>query len=121
MTSWSIQPEGVIQVLKNVESEATEMGSSLETLPASLEAAVTGTQSAAISEAIQGWMAMESPTLKSVSQRINAAMTGAAEATKAYIQGDLDMAANVQAAQVTAATAPPPVEPPTVYPPSMVR
>lgn len=121
MTSWSIQPDGVIQVLKNVEAEAIELGSSLETLPASLEAAVMGTNSAAISEAVQGWMAMEGPMLKGVSQRINAAMTGAADATKAYIQGDLDMAANVQAAQVQAATAPPPVEAPTSYPPSMVR
>jgi Family of unknown function (DUF6507) len=115
MTSWSIQPEGVVQVLKNVEAEATELGTSLETLPGSLEAAVTGTQSGAISEAIQGWMEMESPTLKSVSQRINAAMKGAADATKAYIQGDLEMAANVQAAQVQAATAPP-VERPSVVP-----
>lgn len=121
MTSWSIQPEGVIQVLKNVESEAIELGTSLDTLPASLEAAALGTQSAAIAEAIQGWMEMESPTLKGVSQRINAAMTGAADATKAYIQGDLEMAANVQAAQVAAATAPPPLEVPTVHKPSMVR
>ena len=121
MTSWSIQPEGVIQVLKNVEAEATELGSSLETMPASLEAAVTGTQSAAIMEAVQGWMEMEAPTLKGVSQRINAAMKGAADASKAYIQGDLEMAANVQAAQVTAATAPPPVEEPAVHKPSLVR
>jgi hypothetical protein len=121
MTSWSIQPEGVIQVLKNVESEATELGSSLESMAGSLQAAAEGTQSGAISEALQGWMEVEGPNLKAVSQRINAAMTGAADATKAYIQGDLEMAANVQAAQVTAATAPPPVEEPTVHKPSLVR
>ena len=114
MTSWSIQPDGVVQVLKNVETEATLLGTALDTLQPNFESALVGTQSAAISDAVQAWMAYESPALKGVSQRINASMTGAANATKAYLDGDLEMAATVQAAQVAAANRPPGWTPPGV-------
>ena len=114
MTSWSIDPAGVVQVMTNVELSATALGEALTGLQPQFESAIAGAQSAAIAEAIQGWMDHESTALKGVNQRITAAMTGASAATQAYIDGDLEMAANVQSAQVTAGNRPPGWTPPGV-------
>jgi hypothetical protein len=102
-SAWSIDPVGVVAVLTSVKDKATLLGDALSSLEGDLTSAVQGSQSQAIADAVQAWMGTEAPGLEGVSTRITAAVTGASEATNAYVQGDLDMAADAQAYQVTAA------------------
>ena len=109
MTSWSIQPSGVVTVLTDVNTYAVALGEALNGLSPALEGAVTATQSAAISEAIQSYFTMEEgPRIQGMNTRIEASATGVVSATEAYVAGDLEMAANAQSASVAA-----------VYPPSL--
>jgi len=101
MAGWSIQPQGVLDVLTRVNGEAEELGTALGSLSTNLGAAVTATNSAAISEAVQGYFeTVEGPRLTGISTRITASVTGASSATEAYVQGDYEMAATSQREQV---------------------
>lgn len=109
MTSWSIQPSGVVAVLKDVNVDAEALGAALQSLGPALEGAVTATQSGAISEAVQSYFQQEeSPRIQGMSARIGAAAQGVVSATEAYVAGDMEMAANAQTAAVAA-----------VYPPTL--
>lgn len=103
MTSWSIQPSGVVAVLTDVNTYAEALGEALNSLGPAMEAAVTATQSAAIGEAVQSYFTVEeSPRIQGMSTRIGAAASGVVTATEAYVAGDLEMAANAQSASVAA-------------------
>ncbi|MFH8251276.1 DUF6507 family protein [Microbacterium sp. B2969] len=109
MTSWSIQPSGVVAVLTDVNTYATALGEALNGLSPALEGAVVATQSGAISEAIQSYFTLEEgPRIQGMNTRIGAAASGVVTATEAYVAGDLEMAANAQSASVAA-----------VYPPHL--
>lgn len=111
MTSWSIQPSGVVAVLTDVNTYAEALGASLTSLQPTMEAAVTATQSAAISEAIQSYFTVEEgPRIQGMQTRIGAAATGVVTATEAYVAGDMEMAATHQSAAIA-----------TVYPPDLPR
>jgi len=111
MTHWSIQPSGVAAVLKDVNVYAEDLGTALASLGPALESAVTATQSGAIAEAIQSYFTIEDgPRIQGMQTRINAAGSGVITATQAYVNGDLEMAANAQSASVAA-----------VYPPELPR
>ncbi len=111
MTNWSIQPSGVVAVLKSVDPHAEALGASLNELGPVIQAAVTATQSAAISDAVQSYFTQEeAPRIQAMNARIGAAATGVVTATEAYVTGDLEMAANAQSASVAA-----------VYPPDLPR
>lgn len=113
MTSWSIQPEGVVAVLQNVNTDAEALGEALNGLNPALEGAVVATQSGAISEAVQSYFTVEEgPRIQGMSNRISASASGVVSATEAYIAGDLEMAANAQAS--AHATVYPPALPPGV-------
>src|SRR6185369_13754796 len=103
MSTWRIRPEGVKQVLISVDAEATLLADSLKNLEADFGTAITAGQSQAVADAVKAWMETESPGLEKVSQRIQASIIGARDATLAYIAGDEEMAAQAQAAQVAAA------------------
>ena len=103
MSGWKIQPQGVISVLTAVQAGAQALGDSVKTLPADAQESVTATNSGAIGAAMQAFFESSvSLQLGGVSTRINAAMTGASDATQAYLNGDLQMAASTQADQVAA-------------------
>lgn len=109
MTSWSIQPSGVVAVLQDVNVDAEALGTALNGLTPALEGAVTATQSAAIADAVQSYFQIqEGPRIQGMSTRIGAASSGVVSATEAYVQGDLEMAANAQTAAHSA-----------VYPPDL--
>lgn len=109
MTSWSIQPSGVVAVLQDVNIDAEALGVALNALSPALEGAVTATQSGAISEAVQSYFTNEEgPRIQGMSARIGAAASGVVSATEAYVAGDLEMAANAQTAAYS-----------TVYPPDL--
>lgn len=111
MTSWSIQPSGVVAVLQDVNTDAEALGSALNGLTPALEGAVTATQSPAIADAVQSFFTQsEGPRIQAMSERIRAASSGVVSATEAYVQGDLEMAANAQSAAHAA-----------VYPPVLPR
>lgn len=107
MTTWSIQPEGVVAVLKDVNVCAEALGEALNGLQPAVGAAVTATQSAAIAEAMQSYFELEeSPRITAMNERIGAAASGVVNATKAYVDGDLQMAADQQAASIAAVIPP---------------
>jgi len=109
MTHWSIQPSGVVAVLTDVNTYATALGEALNGLSPAMEGAVVATQSGAISEAVQAYFTQEEgPRIQAMNARIGAAASGVVKATEAYVQGDLEMAANAQSASVAA-----------VYPPDL--
>lgn len=107
MTSWSIQPSGVVAVLRDVNVDAEALGAALNSLSPALEGAVTATRSGAISEAVQAYFTqVEGPRIQGMSARIGAAASGVVSATEAYVTGDMEMAANAQSAAVAAVSSP---------------
>ena len=103
MTGYRIDPKGVETVLNATKSEAEKFGTILKPLQGWVEFAATGTGgSGAIIAALQSFFENQSVGLQAINTRVDAAITGAYEATKAYIDGDLDM---VQTYQKNAAIA----------------
>lgn len=113
MSTWSIRPAGVAEVLKAVNTPAEALGTALESLLPAMEGAVTATYSAAIGDAVQSYLTLaDGPRIEGMNARIGAAATGVVTATEAYVAGDLEMAANAQSASVAAIH--PPALPPGV-------
>ena len=111
MTGYRIDPNGVETVLNATKSDAEEFGAILKPLQGWVEFAATGTGgSGAIVPALQSFFENQSVCLKAINTRVGAAITGAYQATKAYIDGDLEMVQTYQRNAATAANPPP--EPP---------
>jgi hypothetical protein len=90
-------------VLKSTQTEAGEFKTILEPLQGWVEFAATGTgNSGAIVPALQSFFQVQGDGLEAMGTRVTAAITGAVNATKAYIEGDLEM---VQTYQTNAAAA----------------
>ena len=53
MTDWNVVPSGVQKVLDDVDAAATPVAAALQVLSAQLSAAVSGTQSAEVSTAME--------------------------------------------------------------------
>lgn len=106
MTSWRIEPHGVLAVLTSVQSASTELGTAFS----GIEAAQTemnggvGQILASAAEAAIGLLESQQTRLTGITSRIEACGLGAGEATTAYISGDEDMATRTQAAAVQAAS-----------------
>jgi hypothetical protein len=104
MTQWHIEPDGVNTVLTNVGTAAELLGTAVEGLPAHAETVVAGSaNSPIIADAIAGFFEFYKPTLTSIGNRINASVGGAAAATRWYLTGDEEMAAQQQSAAQTVA------------------
>jgi hypothetical protein len=103
MTGYRIDPKGVETVLNATKSDAEKFGTILKPLQGWVEFAATGTGgSGAIVPALQSFFENQSVGLKAIDTRVGAAINGAYEATKAYLDGDLEM---VQTYQQNAAIA----------------
>jgi len=103
MTGYRIDPKGVETVLNATKSDAEKFGTILKPLQGWVEFAATGTGgSGAIVPALQSFFENQSVGLKTINNRVGAAINGAYEATKAYLDGDLEM---VQTYQQNAAIA----------------
>jgi hypothetical protein len=108
MTGYRIDPGGVETVLNATKSEAERFGTILKPLQGWVEFAATGTGgSGAIVPALQSFFENQSVGLESMNTRVGAAITGAYEATKAYIDGDLEMVQTYQRNAASAANPPP--------------
>ncbi|MEU4208769.1 DUF6507 family protein [Streptomyces sp. NPDC026206] len=107
MTSWDIRPSEVSGVLSKAATAAeglSKAGQGVQkTLPSAAGAAGTisgmycgpapsGPVGAALAEFANKWGA----DLQYVAKRTAASLNGAAEATRKYVEGDLELAANAQ-------------------------
>jgi hypothetical protein len=107
MTGYRIDPKGVETVLNATKSDAEKFGTILKPLQGWLEFAATGTGgSGAIVPALQSFFENQSVGLKTINNRVGAAINGAYEATKAYLDGDLEMVQTYQQNAAIAANPP---------------
>ena len=112
MTGYRLDPNGVETVLNATKSEAEKFGTILSPLQGWVEFAATGTGgSGAIVPALQSFFENQSDGLEEIGTRIGAAITGAYQATKAYVDGDLEMVQTYQQNAVIAADPPLPTRP----------
>jgi Family of unknown function (DUF6507) len=103
MTGYRIDPNGVETVLNATKGEAGKFGTILQPLQGWVEFAATGTGgSAAIVPALQSFFEVQSVGLEAIGTRVGAAITGAYQATKAYVEGDLEMVQTYQRNAVVA-------------------
>lgn len=105
MSRWDIQPAGVQGVLTQVQGVAEDFDGHLRTLNTAMEGAAQQASSEIIANALGDFAEAQRGDIQFVFTRTGAALTGAANATQAYLQGDLEMAANAQA-QATSAPDP---------------
>ncbi|MFH9816074.1 DUF6507 family protein [Streptomyces sp. NPDC017230] len=109
MTGWDISPSGVQGVLKETAQAAeglSNTGKALqETLPSAAGSTGTIQQGGVERSGVQGPVAAAlgefftayQEKLMYVAVRTSNSLNGAADATNAYVKGDLDMAARAQA------------------------
>jgi hypothetical protein len=102
MTGWDIRPDGVRTVLGRTEAVAAEFETQMTDLDAALAGAAGESSSGIVAEALNGWALSARADLDFVFARTGACMTAAAGATGAYVDGDLRMAADAQAAATAA-------------------
>ncbi|MGC5400690.1 DUF6507 family protein [Streptomyces sp. DT20] len=123
MTAWDIKPQGVQGQLKQVGAHAGDLEKALNAMVTAMSeaaqaagTAVPGSQasiplqgpvpvgaaplsrpmSGPVAAALGQYLEGRQDLLKSMSDRIEAAVLGAAEATGAYVTGDLDAAKHAQ-------------------------
>lgn len=105
MTSWQIEPQGVLAVLTSVQGASTELGAAFQgiaTAQTELNSGVGEILSSAAAAAI-GLIESQQGTLAGIVSRIEACGLGAGAAASAYVAGDEEMAARTQTAAVVAA------------------
>lgn len=99
MSRWDISPSGVQGVLSRTETVAQEFEGQMTRLRTALEGAVGQSCSEIVASAVGGFMKESGmPAIQFVFTRTGACLSGAAQATNHYLAGDLEMAANAQAA-----------------------
>jgi hypothetical protein len=107
MSSWDIDPPGVSGVVTRVAGHVTAGegggGGDGKTLQQKvtdfgnhIEDAGTGAASAPIGTALMEFVEHYSPTIKGMGTKTGSCIRGAVAATRAYIDGDLEMAAEAQ-------------------------
>ncbi|WP_420111838.1 DUF6507 family protein [Pseudactinotalea sp.] len=107
MSKWNIDPGGVQQILTAVNTDSGDLGKALkdEKFTAIFEGLTWGGGvTMDVPSAVQGLLEDQTSRLSNISNRINAASVGVANATIAYNNGQQDMAATFQAKAIEAAT-----------------
>jgi hypothetical protein len=95
-------------VLDRTHSAAVVFEEQMGAVNAALTGAAVQSSSQIVADAVTGLAQAQTNSVQFVFTRTNACITGAAEATKAYLEGDLEMAANAQAAADDAPVQAPP-------------
>ena len=96
MSAWDISPNGVRGVLTRTRGVAMEFEGQMSSLDAAVQGAGAQCSSGIVGEAIAGFFASAQADMQFVFTRTDACLNAAAQATNAYIDGDLEMAANAQ-------------------------
>lgn len=122
MNGWSIEPQGVQQVLKKVQDDAENLSTAFSGIANCQESLDGGSGATAASTAISqcrvaatpllapvaaavvGLLESEQSRIAGIASRIEACGVGAGKATMAYMQGDEEMAASTQRIALTAAS-----------------
>ena len=102
MSRWDISPGGVRGVLARTETVAAEFEDQVTTFNSAMEGAATQSSSDIVASAIAGFAASAASDIQFVFTRTGACLNAAAQATNAYLDADLEMAANAQAAATAA-------------------
>lgn len=98
MSRWDVHPAGVQGVLGRVQSSAQEFESQMTTMNSAMAGAAGQSSSDIVAQAISGYANQSAvPQIQAVFTRTAACLNGAAQAVNAYLDGDLQMAANAQA------------------------
>ncbi|MEU1362481.1 DUF6507 family protein [Micromonospora zamorensis] len=96
MSAWDISPGGVRDVLNRTHAAAAPFEGQMTKFNSALEGSAVQSSSEIVGQALQGFVESIRTDLEFVFTRTGACMNAAAQATNAYVQGDLDMAANAQ-------------------------
>jgi hypothetical protein len=100
---WDIQPAGVQSVLARTQTTAGEFEGQMTRLNSALEGAAGQSSSDIVAGALVGFATEAAmPQIQFVFTRTAACLNAAAQAVNAYLDGDLQMAANAQASAVAA-------------------
>lgn len=92
MSRYRIDPAGVQRVLERTGQAAEGFETDLQPLPGYVEAAAGACgNSGAIVPALDLFFTEQGKQMKAIGQQVNACLTGAVAATKAYIDGDVEM------------------------------
>jgi Family of unknown function (DUF6507) len=110
VSSYDIDPPGVATVVTAVGGLVAGEGGSgdgglvkqLETFGTHVGEAGTAASSMPIGTALEEYMAYTTPGLRGMVSKAGSCITGAVEATKAYINGDMEMLAEAQRNAVNA-------------------
>ncbi|MEU4767758.1 DUF6507 family protein [Actinosynnema sp. NPDC023794] len=102
MSKWDISPDGVRGVLARTQSVAADFEREMTSLNSALQGASAQSSSEIVAGAIAGFAEAKMRDIRFVFTRTGACLNGAAQATNAYLQGDLEMAANAQASATAA-------------------
>lgn len=98
MTTWDIDVPGVQGVLKKTQTVAEEFNGQLKKVQTALQTGAKNTSSTIVAKAISEFVDQRQTDIEFVLKRTGSALTAAAQATQAYVNGDLEMAANAQRA-----------------------
>lgn len=107
MPRWDIEPSAVRGVLDRTGSVAGRFEEQMRAVNAALAGAAVQSSSL-VADAVTGVAQAQADSARFIFTRTNACINGAAQATHAYIEGDLEMAANAQAAANDAPVPAPP-------------
>lgn len=97
MGRWDIHPIEVRGVLVQTKGIAGEFDEHTTAMQSALDGAGVESSSELVAAALQGFIGACRGDMTFVFQRVEAAVTGAASAVNAYLQGDHEMVLNVQA------------------------
>jgi hypothetical protein len=105
VSRWAVEPAGVRSVLVAVQGPAEALEATYAKAPDALDGVRrgVGTLLGQAWSSTVGLLDGEVVRAERIGTRLSACVTGAVEATNAYVQGDEEMAASTQAAAVAAA------------------
>lgn len=96
MSSWDIDPAGVRGVVNRTVEEAKKFEGEAKTYATAIENAAASCGSGIVAKALADFAAHHKDAFKFLVERSSKVITAGVEATQAYIQGDLEMAARAQ-------------------------
>lgn len=96
MPRWNIDPAGVQRVVASTVGVANGFETHGTSYAAGMRSAAGHSGSHLVGQALVDFATSKQPTLQGVVNRTSRVLTGAVTATKAYLSGDLEMAAHAQ-------------------------
>jgi hypothetical protein len=97
VAKWDIDPGGVSGVVNRTRARAEGFGTAATSTSDALGAAAGACGSLIVGGALHGFAGYVEPSMIAVEGRTDRILTAATEATQAYVDGDLEMAATAQA------------------------